>query len=33
MGITVWEDGKMVEDWSQVAMLSMMEQLGLAPEP
>lgn len=33
VGITVWEDGMMVEDWSQVAMLTMMEQLGLAPEP
>ena len=31
IGITVWEDGKMVEDWSQVGMLTMMEQLGLAP--
>lgn len=33
VGITVWEDGKMVEDWSQVGMLTMMEQLGLAPDP
>jgi steroid delta-isomerase-like uncharacterized protein len=33
VGITVWEDGKMVEDWSQVDMLGMMEQLGLSPEP
>lgn len=32
VGITVWEDGKMIEDWSQVGMLTMMEQLGLAPE-
>ncbi len=32
IGITVWEDGKMVEDWSQVGMLTMMEQLGLAPD-
>lgn len=32
VGITVWEDGMMVEDWSQVGMLAMMEQLGLAPE-
>lgn len=31
VGITVWEDGKMVEDWSQVDMLGMMEQLGMAP--
>ena len=31
VGITVWEDGKMVEDWSQVGMLTMMEQLGLGP--
>lgn len=31
VGITVREDGKMVEDWSQVDMLGMMEQLGMAP--
>lgn len=32
VGITVWEDGKMVEDWSQVDMLTMMEQLGIGPD-
>ncbi len=32
VGITVWEDGRMVEDWSQVGMLTMMQQLGFAPE-
>lgn len=32
VGITVWDDGKMVEDWSQVGLLTMMEQLGLAPD-
>jgi predicted ester cyclase len=32
IGITVWEDGMMVEDWSQVGMLTMMEQLGLGSE-
>lgn len=32
VGITVWDEGRMVEDWSQVGMLTMMEQLGLAPE-
>lgn len=31
VGITVWEDGKMVEDWSQVDMLGIMDQLGLGP--
>jgi predicted ester cyclase len=31
VGITVWDNGKMVEDWSQVDMLGMMEQLGLGP--
>lgn len=33
VGITVWEDGKMIEDWSQVDMLGIMEQLGLGPGP
>lgn len=32
-GITRFEDGKMVEDWSQVDMLGLMQQLGVAPEP
>lgn len=32
VGITVWADGKMVEDWSQVGMLTVMEQLGLGPD-
>lgn len=33
VGITMWEDGKMVEDWSQIDMMGMMEQLGIAPDP
>ncbi len=33
VGITVWEDGKMVEDWSQVDMLGVTEQLGLTADP
>lgn len=32
VGITVWEDGRMVEDWSLVGTLTMMEQLGLTPD-
>lgn len=32
-GITRFEDGKMVEDWSIVDMLGLMQQLGVAPEP
>lgn len=29
VGITVWEDGKMIEDWSLVDMFGIMNQLGL----
>lgn len=29
MGISVWEDGKGVEHWSQVDMMGLMEQLGV----
>lgn len=29
VGITKWEDGMMVEDWSQIDMLGLMDQLGL----
>lgn len=32
VGITKFEDGKMVEDWSQVDVLSLMEQLGIGPD-
>lgn len=32
-GITVFEDGKMVEDWSQVDMLGVMEQIGVVEAP
>lgn len=32
IGITEWENGQMVEDWSQVDVLTIMEQLGMAPE-
>lgn len=28
-GFTEWEDGKMVEDWSVIDMLSLMQQLGV----
>lgn len=31
VGITVWEDGQMIQDWSQVGLLTIMEQLGLGP--
>lgn len=33
LGITDWEDGMMVEDWSMVDVMTIMEQLGLAGEP
>lgn len=32
-GFTEWEDGKMIEDWSVIDLLSIMQQLGMVESP